>query len=75
MVSRRNTDAYLNDYLPESLSPPLITGDDLIHEFHLPPSPVFQKILRHVHEERVLKHIRSRDEALLCVKNFLKSKQ
>jgi len=51
--------------------PRLLNGDDLVREFGLQPSPLFSKILRHVEEERLSQAIRTRDDALLVVKNFL----
>lgn len=52
----------------------LITGHDLIEEFGLSPSPLFKKILSVVEESRLSGNINSRDEALLLVKDFLKTK-
>jgi tRNA nucleotidyltransferase/poly(A) polymerase len=63
--------AYTNSFLPKKSCPPLITGDDLIREFGLKPSPLFAKILQHVEEERFSGNIKSRKEALILVKNFL----
>ena len=62
---------YTNSFLPKKSCPPLISGDDLIHEFGLKPSPLFSKILQHVEEERFSGNITTRNEALILVKNFL----
>lgn len=62
---------YTNSFLPKKSCPPLITGDDLICEFGLNPSPLFSKILQHVEEERFSGNITTRNEALILVKNFL----
>jgi poly(A) polymerase len=63
--------AYSGTFIPMAGRPRLLNGDDLIREFGLAPSPLFSKILRHVEEERFLETIRTRDEALAVVKNFL----
>jgi poly(A) polymerase len=63
--------AYSGTFIPISEQPRLLNGDDLIREFHLSPSPLFSKILRHVDEERLSQTIQTRDDALAFVKNFL----
>jgi len=65
--------SYLDSFMPLVIQRPLINGHDLIHEFGLSPSPLFEKILKHLEEKRLLHLIRTRDEALDEVKNFLKS--
>jgi tRNA nucleotidyltransferase/poly(A) polymerase len=62
------------EFVPLSSRPPLITGDDLISECKLTPSPLFKTILRQVEEERLLKKIKTRTEALEYVKNILEKK-
>ncbi len=62
---------YTDSFLPKKTNPPLINGDDLIHEFGLKPSPLFSKILQHVEEERFSDNIATRKEAFILVKNFL----
>ncbi|MFZ2633266.1 MAG: HDIG domain-containing metalloprotein [Desulfosalsimonadaceae bacterium] len=63
--------AYSGTFIPMAGHPRLLNGDDLIREFGLAPSPLFSKILRHVEEERLSQTIRTRDDALSVVKNFL----
>jgi tRNA nucleotidyltransferase/poly(A) polymerase len=63
--------AYFFRYQPRALSPPAITGDDLIREFGLEPSPRFKKILSLVEEERLSRDRFTRAEALELVKNLL----
>jgi tRNA nucleotidyltransferase/poly(A) polymerase len=47
---------------------PLITGEDLIREFHLAPSPLFGTILEAVEDNALAGSIASRQEALAFVK-------
>lgn len=63
--------AYAGSFLPIKNLPQLLSGDDLIREFGLSPSPLFAKILRGVEEERLLGVLRNRDEAIIWVKNYL----
>ncbi|MDO9262932.1 MAG: hypothetical protein Q7U02_03125, partial [Desulfosalsimonadaceae bacterium] len=62
---------YSGTFVPMTKHPRFLNGDDLIREFGLSPSPLFSKILRHVEEERLSQTIRTRDDALSVVKNFL----
>ncbi len=64
---------YHHEFKPMSKQPPLLTGKDLIHEFHLSPSPIFSKILRHIEELRLCGQIATRNDALNAVKIFLNS--
>ena len=49
---------------PVQAAPPLITGNDLITELHLVPSPLFRTILEAVEEAQMERTISSRAEAL-----------
>ena len=60
-------------YKVKKAEPPLITGYDLILEFGLSPSPFFKKILSFVEESRLSNNTKNRNEALLLVKEFLKT--
>ncbi len=62
---------YSRSFIPMTQRPRLLSGDDLIREFGLSPSPLFSKILRHVEEERLAQTITTRGDALKLVKNFL----
>ncbi len=62
---------YLGEYLPHAALPPLISGHDLIREFHLTPSPLFSELLSRVETERLAGRLQSREEALEWIKNFL----
>ena len=62
---------YSGTFVPMTKHPRLLNGDDLIREFGLSPSPLFSKILRHVEEARFSQTIRTREDALRVVKNFL----
>ena len=64
---------YFQYFQPKKLTPPLITGSDLINDFALTPSPVFKKILRRVEEARISKKIKNKDEAIQLVKDILET--
>lgn len=65
--------SYFYRYQPRALSPPPITGHDLIREFGLKPSSRFKDILDSVEEERLSRDGLTRVEALDLVKKFLKT--
>jgi poly(A) polymerase len=54
--------------------PKLVTGNDLIREFGLSPSPLFKTILTHVEEKRLTGEITTKAEALSNVRQYLRSK-
>lgn len=54
---------------------PVITGEDLIVEFNLMPSPLFKKILSYVEDMVLEGKISSKKEALDAVKDFLSCRQ
>jgi len=60
-------------FKPIESKPPLITGYDLINEFGLTPSPLFKSILDLVEYARLSEKIKSRQEALRLIKDFLNS--
>ena len=62
---------FFYSFKPKIKEPPLITGRDLIHEFELTPSPLFKSILNLVEEEKLTNKIKSRDEALTLVRDYL----
>lgn len=62
---------YFFHYRPRALSPLPITGEDLIREFGLRPSPRFKEILDRVDEERLLRASFTRAEALELVRAYL----
>jgi poly(A) polymerase len=62
---------YLAGYKPKKLEKPFITGHDLIDSFGLTPSPLFRKILTHIEESRLIDEIKTREEALSRIKDFL----
>jgi len=64
-------DRYFN---PEDLvahPQPIITGNDLINNLNLKPSPVIKKILTEVQIAYIEKKIKTKDEALNFAKSFL----
>jgi poly(A) polymerase len=65
------TNNYIDHFLPDHTAPHLINGKDVMSAFNLPPSPLIGEILGYIREQRLLTPIRSRDDALDMVKNFL----
>lgn len=65
---------FFYSFKPKIKEPPLITGRDLIHEFELTPSPLFKSILNLVEEEKLTNKIKSRDEALTLVRDYLNTR-
>lgn len=64
---RRTTSLLLSFHLEEKRKPKferLITGDDLIQELKLEPSPLFKVILKEVEERQLEGEIETRDEAI-----------
>jgi tRNA nucleotidyltransferase/poly(A) polymerase len=64
---------FFNDFLPRSTRPPLLSGSDLITEFSLPPSLLFQRILNLVEETRLSRGRMERSEAIELVRRFLEA--
>ena len=48
----------------------LITGDDLIRQLKLKPSPLFAKILAAVEEKQMLGELKTKKEAIVCAKEM-----
>jgi tRNA nucleotidyltransferase/poly(A) polymerase len=66
---------YASELCPRASLPPPISGNDLIDEFGMTPSPGFKDILRRIEEERLSKPNFSRDKALKLVSELLGRKQ
>ncbi|MDX1709194.1 MAG: HD domain-containing protein, partial [Desulfobacterales bacterium] len=64
---------YENDFRPRSSEPRLMTGQDLIIDFGLKPSPLFSTILNRVEEERLSKPEMTREQAVALVKKLIKA--
>jgi poly(A) polymerase len=62
-AAHRVTEFYFQRYLPALENEVLLTGDDLIQDFKLTPSPLFQLILDEVEEGRVLGTIHTKNQA------------
>jgi poly(A) polymerase len=62
-AAHKVTEFYFQRYLPAMDHKSLINGDDLIRDFKLTPSPLFQLILNEVEEKRVLGIIQSKKQA------------
>ena len=52
---------------------PLLNGEDIIHQFHLSPSPLFAKILDCVQKAQVLGSITTREEAIALAGDLIQS--
>ena len=61
---------FFSNFNPKTKEPPLITGNDLINEFGLTPSPLFTTILNLVQEARLSNKIISRQAALTLVEEY-----
>ncbi len=66
-------ETYRKDIEPALHGPRLVTGKDLIEQFGLQPGPEFSKILDGLQLVQVEGEVRSREEALLWVKETLES--
>jgi len=64
---------FFSVYKVKKTGPRLITGNDLVDEFGLSPSPLFKRILSVVEESRISNDIKNREEALSLVKELIKS--
>jgi tRNA nucleotidyltransferase/poly(A) polymerase len=65
---------YFSEFMPRKKMPALITGNDLINEFGLSPSPVFKKIISSIEEARLSNQINTKQEALALVKDIIMSR-
>lgn len=65
---------YLNQHLPASRRPRLITGRDLIEIYSLTPSPLFSEILEKIEEMRLAGLLKNRDQALEYTEKLLQRK-
>ena len=66
--------SYFMEFKPKSRKPPLLTGDDLIRDLDLTPSPVFKTILDKVEEAKICNKINTKEEALHLAKTILKNR-
>lgn len=64
---------YHKEFLPRLGLLPLITGDDLINEFKLKPSPIFKEILSQIDDMVLEGIIDSREKALKAAKEIINS--
>ena len=62
---------YTRDYRPIMAARPPLTGDDLMLEFNLRPSPAIKVLLRRVEEERLVRRPFTREDALDFVRKVL----
>ena len=70
-AGHRVIEFYFQRYLPAMENITLITGDDLIRDFKLTPSPLFQEILDKVEEGRVLGAVQSKNQAQTIVQQII----
>jgi poly(A) polymerase len=52
----------------------LVTGDDLIKEFKLEPSPLIGRVLREIEELQAIGKLKSRQEALKAANRLIRKK-
>ena len=64
---------YYCQFLPAMDKKPLLNGEDIIHQFHLSPSPLFGKILHCIKKAQVLGSIATREEAIALAEDFIQS--
>ncbi|MGO9016369.1 MAG: hypothetical protein ACLQF0_15470 [Dissulfurispiraceae bacterium] len=62
---------YVDEVLPRMGILRMITGDDLIREFYLPPSPQFKLILSELEDDILEGKVNTKDEALKTVRDIL----
>lgn len=62
---------YVNEVLPRMGILRMITGNDLIKEFDLPPSPQFKLILSELEDDILEGKVNTKDEALKTVRDIL----
>ncbi len=62
---------YDNVFKPRAALLPIITGDDLIREFNIKPSPLFKKMLDNIEDMVLEGKITSKEEALKIAKKML----
>jgi poly(A) polymerase len=74
-AAHRVGEFYFERYLPAMEHKTLLDGKDLIQDFKLPPSPLFQIILDRVEEARVLGTIQSRSEAEALAQEIIQLQQ
>lgn len=70
-AAHRVTEFYFQRYLPAMETQSLITGNDLIRDFKLTPSPLFQLILNEVEEGRVLGTIHTKNQAATIAQQII----
>ncbi len=66
-------ETYTRDIEPALSGPRFVTGRDLIELFSLKPGPVFSRILNELQEAQVEGEVRNREEALVWVREMLRS--
>lgn len=74
-ASHRVGEFYFERYLPAMDCKPLLDGKDLIQNFKLSPSPLFQVILDRAEEARVLGTIQSKSEAEALAQQIIQTQQ
>ena len=66
---------YHEEIKPRMEMPPFVTGDDLISEFRLQPSPLFGKILGGIEDKTLAGELKSREDALGEIRKMLETGQ
>lgn len=73
MFCRQLLETYCFDFTARLAARPLITGHDLIQKCGLTPSPLFSTLLSRIEEERLTGRLRTREEALDWITNFMEN--
>src|SRR5208283_20857 len=66
---------YIDEIIPRMGRLRMITGDDLISEFGLSPSPDFRRILSELQDDILLGKVSTKEEAFKAVKEILKDRK
>ena len=61
----------VRSYRARALAPALLSGNDVMKEFHLSPGPKIGKLLKIVREEQLQHEIRTREQALFRIRQEL----
>jgi tRNA nucleotidyltransferase/poly(A) polymerase len=64
---------YYNQFLPAISEKPLLNGSDIIHQFQLPPSPLFGRILNDIQKAQALGTITTSEDAVALAGDIIQS--
>ena len=64
---------YYDQFLPAMSEKPLLNGENIIHQFQLPPCLLFGKILNDIQKAQVLGKTTSSNDAIALAGNIIQS--